>query len=93
MMTYSAMGKFPNFKLSVVRETREAAEGRAAPRAYVPCDVIEEECIKEPESLQDRVLLGMVKMMKRWQELYKLGLPRFEALEREAAEEVRKEGG
>lgn len=85
-MVYAAMGKFPNFKPSVVREIREAVEGRATPRTYILCPEAEE----EPESMRDRVMLGIVKMMKQRQELYNLDIPVMDELERKAVEEIRK---
>ena len=42
--------------------------------------------------LRDRVMLGMVKMMKERKELYGLELPKFAEMENKVIENIRKAG-
>jgi hypothetical protein len=90
MMIFSGMGKFPNFRLEVMREVREATEGRSTPRAFVPGAMVEEGPAAEPENTEDLVLLGVLKMMKKRKELYNLESPRFDALMEEGKKEAAK---
>ena len=78
------------FDVNHTRELREAVEGRGAYRVALPGEEPEVSA-DGPADCSDRVMLGLLKVIKRRQELYQLDLPRFDAMEREAAEEVRKE--
>jgi hypothetical protein len=79
-----------NFKVEFLREMREATEGSVARRTAIPGDQLEK-ATEETVDISDRIMLGLVKVIKRRQELYNLDLPRFDAMQREVAEEVRKE--
>jgi hypothetical protein len=78
------------FDVNHTRELREAVEGRGAYCVALPGEEPEVSA-DGPADCSDRVMLGLLKLMKRRQELYQLDLPRFDAMQREAAEEVRKQ--
>jgi hypothetical protein len=80
-----------NLKVEFLREMREATEGRSANRLATPGEQLEKST-DETVDISDRITLGLVKVIKRRQELYNLDLPRFEALEREVTDEVKKAG-
>ncbi len=83
---------FNGFKVDGLSEIRKTTEGREGPRV---CEPVEQELEEkqsgvEEMSLRDRVMLDMLKMMKERKEIYGLEMPKFEADEREALEEIRK---
>jgi len=89
MMVFSGMGKFPDFRLEVMREVREATEGRSNPRTVTPGEEVAQ-VLEEAVNTQDRILLGVLKVMNRRKELYNLDTPRFDALMEEGKKEAEK---
>lgn len=81
-----------NFKVDFIREMRVAAEGEGSHRISIPGEQLDSPVGDEAVDISDRVMLGLLRVIKRRQELYNLDLPRFEAMEREARENVRKTG-
>jgi hypothetical protein len=78
------------FDVNHTRELREAVEGRGAYRVALPGEEPEVSA-DSPADCSDRIMLGLLKVVKRRQEMYNMDLPRFDAMQREAAEEMRKE--
>lgn len=80
-----------NFRVDVVHELRIATEGREHFRIFTPSELAEA-VIDAPTDLRDRVMLGIVKMMKERKELYGLELPKFAEMESKVIEDIRKTG-
>lgn len=79
------------FKTESLRELRDSVEGRSAYRPTLPGEELLAEFESPASSLEDRVLLGMLRVVKRRAEIYGKSAE-YEALERQGIEEIKKAG-
>lgn len=86
MTVFGAMGEFPKFRLDIVRELREAVEGREGPREFTSRGTEIETATAEPRELQERILLGFYDVIRRRSELYGFEDPTIKSMARRACE-------
>ncbi len=77
------------FRADLLRGLREATEGRSNPRKATSVEEVAQ-VLEEAVNTQDQILLGVLKVMKKRQELYNLESPRFDAVMEEGKKEAEK---